>query len=637
MKNTSITKFILILAILLMVGGSIIGKIAHTDGGDINVKDISFVTEDGAELRGILYIPKSASEENKLPAIVASHGYNNTAELQAINAIELARRGTVVIAIDNYGHGLSTFPDENINDGIAADLGTYSALQYLGTLPYVDVDRVGMVGHSMGGSAIQNGALRAYQNHAEDPSIVVPTAVLPTAQAFSVNEEATESILSAYPVNLGTVYGQYDEWAEGMWGVKKGSDINTSPVAAAALGFETPDFDTYYSYGENIEIDREGAVAAAETGEFRVMYSPAINHPAIHFSKNAASSIIDFFDITLLNGESERASTDQIWLWKEIGTGIGLIGFFLFIPSLGLLLLSLPFFRTIVQKEPESISVINNGKDRFIYMIFFVLALLPSPFLYVWTTGYPIDIKAMGRTVPTVFPANEIFPMPIMNGLVLFNVLSALVILLFFVVVYFTIAKRQSLGSSGLGIRLPFNEILKALLLAVVVFGSAYAFLVLAHFLFLSDFRFYVFSVKALTPEKFWILIKYIPFFAVFFITSSLTLNLTTRIKGASEWKNIILILIASSGSLFILFALDYIALYTTGIKMFETIPYPEGTTSALAGVLLWGLLFILPIAAIYARIFFRKTGSIWVGGFINSFVVTFFAMSNTVIAAGIL
>lgn len=630
-------KIILILSIVFMLGGAIIGNISHTAGGDIKLKDVSFVTEDGAELRGILYIPESASEENQLPAVVASHGYNNTAELQAINAIELARRDMVVIAIDNYGHGLSTFPDENINDGIADDLGTYSALQYLGTLPYVDTERVGMVGHSMGGSAIQNGALRAYQNHEEDASIVVPKAVLPTAQAFVVDEEVTESVLTEYPVNLGSVYGQYDEWAEGMWGVKKGSEINTSPIATAVFGFETPDFNTYYSYGNNNELDQESAMTASETGDLRVIYSPPVNHPAIHFSKTASGHITDFFDMTLLNGETEVAATDQVWLWKEIGTGIGLIGFFLFIPSLGLLLLSLPFFRTIVRKEPDPISVINSGKDRLIYTIFFLLALLPTPFIYVWTIGYPIDIKAMGRTVPTVFPANDILPMPIMNGLVLFNVLAAIVALLFFVVVYFTIAKKQNLASGGLGIRLPLREILKAFLLAVVVFASAYAFLALVHFVFLTDFRFYVLSVKTLTPEKFWMLIKYIPFFAVFFITSSLTLNLTTRVKGASEWKNIILILIASCGSLVALSALDYIALYTTGIKMFETVPYPAGTTSALAGVLLWGLLFILPVAAIYARIFFRKTGSIWVGGFINSFVVTFFALSNTVVAAGIL
>jgi hypothetical protein len=47
--------------------------------------------------------------------------------------------------------------------------------------------------------------------------------------------------------------------------------------------------------------------------------------------------------------------------------------------------------------------------------------------------------------------------------------------------------------------------------------------------------------------------------------------------------------------------------------------------------------LFILPLAAISARIFFRKTGSIWLGGFVNSLIITLFAISNTVISAGLI
>lgn len=96
--------------------------------------------------------------------------------------MELSKRGYVVMAIDAYGHGHSKFPDTQINGGIVADMGTYAALQYLKTLPYVDLERVGMTGHSMGSAAIQDGAFRAFEAQKEDPGVVVPAGHPPYGQ-----------------------------------------------------------------------------------------------------------------------------------------------------------------------------------------------------------------------------------------------------------------------------------------------------------------------------------------------------------------------------------------------------------------------------------------------------------------------
>ena len=82
---------------------------------------------------------------------------------------------------------------------------------------------------------------------------------------------------------------------------------------------------------------------------------------------------------------------------------------------------------------------------------------------------------------------------------------------------------------------------------------------------------------------------------------------------------------------------IDYIALKHTGVKVFQFIPFTADTTAALAGVLLWGLLFILPVGALLSRLYFKKTGSIWAGGFVNALVVTLFAISNTVVSAYVL
>jgi len=628
------TQIVLWTSICLILLGALMGSIFHTGGGAVDVRDILIITEDGAELHALLYVPKQASSANPLPAVVAAHGYNNTAEVQGINSIELSRRGYVVIAPDEYGHGGSSFATEN--DGIVLDMGVYAAMQYLGTLPYVDSGQVGLVGHSMGGSTIQYAAKRAWDNRADGQDVVAPVAILPTAQSFITDADGN-SLLESYPVNMGVVYGQYDEWAEGMWGVKKGSEINTTAKAQAIIGVDLPQYGTYYDYQSAEAVDRGGAVAAAQEGNLRVMFQPSVVHPVVHFSFEAAEGIVDFFDITLRGGNATIAPDSQIWFWKDVFTGLSLIGFFLFIASFGLMLLEMPYFSTIVRPQPLAPSNPVQPKSKLIYLVIFILCLLPAPLLYNWAIGYPIDIKSMGRTVDIVFPANAVFPMPVMNGLTVFNLCTAVISLLIFCVVYNLYMKRNGVTAENIGVRLPGKEIVKALLLAVTAFVAGYGLLVLCDFFFKTDLRFWVFSAKTLTAPKILMLLTYLPVFAVTFLVSSLTLNSFTRLRNAKEWVNVLLMILASCGGLAVLCAVDYISLFATGVKLFPYIPFTDGVTSALAGVLLWNLLFILPISAVLSRVFFKKSGSIWVGGFMNAFVVTFFAMSNTVVSAGVL
>ena len=99
----------LFVAIGLVLLGSLGAYLVHTSAGKVKIIDMTYVTEDGARMCALLYVPESATVENPAPAIVSMHGYNNTREVQDINAVELSRRGYVVIAIDAYDHGGSSF------------------------------------------------------------------------------------------------------------------------------------------------------------------------------------------------------------------------------------------------------------------------------------------------------------------------------------------------------------------------------------------------------------------------------------------------------------------------------------------------------------------------------------------------
>lgn len=630
-RTKPIAAIVMCIALILTLVGGYAASIVHTSHGTVKIHDIQYVTEDGGLMRALLYVPVTATPDAPAPAVISCHGYNNTAEVQDLNCVELSKRGFVVMAIDAYGHGLSELPDPNINGGIVADMGTYSALQYMSTLPYVDLDRIGMTGHSMGSAAIQDGALRAFQAHESDPSIVVPAAILPTANSFSVDADGN-AYFDDYPVNLGAVYGQFDEWAIGMWGTLKGSDINTTPKAIAGMGFSGAQYGSYYTYGDAAPIDRTAAAEAAAAKSLRVIYQPPHDHPMMHFNGQAVGGVVDFFDLTLTGGQGALPASSQTWFGKQLGTGLSLVSFFVFITALGLTLLKTRFFGTIVRPEPDGLTAVTDAPSRIRYWVIYIIGLLPAPLIYNWAVGYSIDITAQGRTVPITLPANGILPMPCVNGVFLLNILTGIIALAIYLLVFFTISRKLGCTMENMGIRIPGREIAKAALLAICVFAAGYFLLVLCGDFFQTDFRFFTLSIKPLTAAKWPIYLRYLPSFLFFFLVSAMSLNTFTRINGKREWINMLLIVFASFGGLLVLHLIDYISLKHTGVKVFQTIP-GQGTTAALAGVLLWGLLFILPVAAAITRIFFKKTGSIWVGGFINALIVTLFAISNTVIA----
>ena len=97
------------LAILLALVIGIFGcmAIAHgiqTDHGNVAVSMGSITLPEG-DLTYKLYVPNTATEETPATGVLLLHGYQNDHETCSAYAIELARRGIVVMALDEYGHG----------------------------------------------------------------------------------------------------------------------------------------------------------------------------------------------------------------------------------------------------------------------------------------------------------------------------------------------------------------------------------------------------------------------------------------------------------------------------------------------------------------------------------------------------
>ena len=92
------TKTLLCVALVLILLGSALAGLFNTGVGATKVTRISFDGGHG-RLSGLLYMPKDASADNPKPTVIVTHGYLNSAEMQDANAIELSRRGFVVLAL----------------------------------------------------------------------------------------------------------------------------------------------------------------------------------------------------------------------------------------------------------------------------------------------------------------------------------------------------------------------------------------------------------------------------------------------------------------------------------------------------------------------------------------------------------
>lgn len=414
----------------------------------------------------------------------------------------------------------------------------------------------------------------------------------------------------------------HDEFLGNIYPTLKGKDYNTLPIMKSVFGFDMPEYGALYEIGSSTPLDRTGAVTAGANGNLRCLISADTTHPGLHFSTAVEEKVIEFFDITLRNGRETIPPQNQIWYWKQILTGIALILFVFSVIPFGRLFLALPFFRDMTAAEPESFSVVADKKGLIRYSLLTILALIPAPALYL------LCMNKWGAFV------NPIFPLEQVNGFLVLNLVVGGCLLLLFCLYYQLIYKKNGASPNALTACLAPGKIWRSFLLAISMFTVCLAFIRIVDIFFKTDFRFWILSFCRMTPAKWAIYLRYVPSYFFFFAVTGLVYNLSARIRGSREWKTYVNLAVQSMAGLLIWGIADYTILYQTG---FLGSLGAFGSSSSLAPLLVWNLVFILPVAAVITRYFFKKTGNIWTGAFINAFMAALFAVSNTIVSVGVL
>jgi uncharacterized protein len=587
-KSFFSSRWAIIVSLVLVLIGSLVAHNVQTASGDVTVKDIRFVGDNGNLLSAKLFTPTNMNPKEKHPAVLTMHGYINTREVQDAFNIEFARRGYVVLAMDMQGHGYSE--QEPIE---LTSRGAIAGLSYLRNLGFVDPEKVAVEGHSMGAWS----TLAAANAHPDWVHTVIQVGS--STETFGAGEVTADS-----EFNYAIIFGQYDEFAKLMWEVPQAKQIADTDKLKKVFGTE----ETVTSKQLYGEFGNQSA---------RILYIPSETHPSNHWSTETTAYVLEFLQQSI-PAPNPIDPADQVWKTKEFSTLLAMIGGLMFLFAFAANLLKTNYFKTIVQPVPA----FKGYSTRLSWLIGAIIAAAIPAITY-------FKFQAWGSKW---FPVNSFWPQSLTNGFVIWVLFNAIIGAVLFVVWHVVSNKKQGahayhygISHSTQGFQLNIQSLGKSALLAIYSVGALLGLTYVADAAFLIDFRIWVMAFKPMGWSQFMIMLKYIVPFLVFFIVNGALLHGQFRIKegkteAATAWKWFLANVGINTLGIVVLIITQYIPLF---------VKEEMDVTKALLSIVAFQFVFINFLVATISTFFFRKTGTIYTGAFINAILVTWYIVSG--------
>lgn len=667
----------LALALVIILVGSFFASLFNTSFFSVNVERISFETEKGT-LSGLLYMPKGASADDPRPTIVITHGYLNSAEMQDAPAIEMSKRGFVVLALDMYDHGHSMTKIDTDNAAAFFSFWPTSlndAVQYMYDQPYVKKDDMGngviaVSGHSMGGFSTTMAMVMDEQAFASTGIRKIQAGLTVGADFLWTSYlEVTQEVASAAmgPRTSGKIGAHFDEFFFDMSAASESRSVTykdyiMQPEGLAFLG--------------NPENPVQGQFYTVDAGGLRVIYTPNETHPWNHFSKETTKDQIEFYKVAfagdLTPSQRYLASDNQTWFFKELFEGIAMVGFFMLLLPLATLLMTKTklftfktsssdvtndpsnlkttigskigvaciaiisaafpayFYPAFMGKLPDQLLLLQRGSE--VLIVVGILSAIAAFFVKTYQTKANkvsaiilLLFAIIGRFLMTnsadLFKQSAYFNAPTVNQFVFWAISAAVFSVLFMMVIHIiTQNKNGKVTLKDYGLTLSLKEIGKALALAVILSISAIVVMLLVDAIFLTDFRFWTFAVKTFEIKHVMSALRYMPFFLLFYLVNGIAINkMTSNKKG-----HMLLALFMNIGGLITFLVLQYGMLFVSGTGL-----YPA---QSLTSIILIGMVPVLLVATIYSKKLYEKTGNVLTGAFLNTILMTLITIANTVV-----
>lgn len=680
-------KWVIFLAVCLIVIflSSMIASGIQSDGWKVEVTDLRDATNAGTitvtsydeetdqnvttekkvagkVVSGILFKPDTATAENPAPAVVFTHGYLNNREMQLQNAIELARRGFVVLAVDREGHG--NYDNATNTNALMATNGLYDSAKYLYNLDYVDKDKIGISGHSMGGFTT-SAVLKA--DNAEKGGLGIISAGL--IQSYASNPDAASDVSVGF---LKSVDDEFFYTTNENGGTISREWLSTE-TAKGYVGIAGSEGDVVNGgiYVNGVLTEVAGGEAAS--GAFRAIYEVPGIHPQVHYSVDGAEAVINFFYTAFgtPEGRDYIEESNQTWWVKEMFSFIGMIALFVCIFPLVSLLLTTPFFRSLAAKKKEAAVAPAPAAEAATYSeaeaqvtcdsaetkvpaspapaAAAVLPAIdePKPLKGIWKNltywlGAVAIMLFSGFIIKDicteygdyVFPNTQLYPQDTTNWVAIWAVVVALFSLavICFIwlanTVFYRIRYKENAAQyienpfAAAKINGGFVSVLKSFLLAAVVVFFLYLITFINWSAWVVDFRIWTLAVKVFNVgDMLPTMVRYAVFFGIFFTVSAL-FNETYRVKNIPDWATTLINVFFNVFGVILVVAIQYGEFGATGVMW-----QPEMN---LGYIVIIPMIGVLAVATVISRRMAAKTGNMWLGAFINTMLFTIITCANT-------
>jgi len=605
MKNLLICLSIIILT-------SLAASNVQSNFGKIDVTTMTLPTQDGQHLVYDWYKPKTVSKENKAPFIAIIPGFQRSKEALSNFAIELARRDIVVALIDPYAQGLSSSSKQN-RSATKEGYGMFALVNHVHaneSFNYIDKARIGTTGHSMGGNA----AIRGADLFGREAKLLNQDSKLHSIYISGFVLTLRDNILKNIQSNAGVSYALYDEG--GFRNELSGWDSTNMKIAPESIRFIN--WGIHGSSQGETEVEIGKFYGSLDDRSLRIVHNEPLLHPFQPYNFEAMQNQLEFFEKSFqLN--PKISSSNQIWHWKELMTLISMIASLVMLLPLTRVLLNLPFFMDIKKPVPPALPPTGKKGRIIFWSLFFIGAGIACvtfiPMVEVAKILFP---EASSRELTWFFPQrmnNSVMLWATFNGLVGF--------ILFFGAYYFH-GKANGVNSGYWGSRINLEGFLKTILLSVLVFILYYMILNFIYFIFHVDYRFWFMGVRIFQAEYLLVLLMYIPFFYIFFLSNSLRVNGSIRIENQPKWLSLLIGGLGNSLGLILIIFIQYLTYALTGTVFW--------TTNWLSVNLLFAIVPMMFVLPYFNRYFFDMTGQIYLGPMITTLIFIMILSTNTVV-----
>ena len=589
---------------------SFFASLIQTSFGKVDVKLMNLKTPDGQNLVYDLYKPSIATENDKKPFIVVVPGFQRSKEALSNIAIELSRRGYVVALIDPYAQGMSSSSLSRLA-ATTQGYGMFALVDYAyaENFSFVDINKIGSTGHSMGGNA----AIRGADYFGKEAIKSGKKSKLDSVYISGYVLTLRENILRDSKSNMGVSYALYDEGA--FRNDLQGWDAGNMKIAPESLRTV------------NSVLPKDKKVTEVELGKYygessnntlRVIFNEELLHPFQPYNKEATKNQLDYFD-KVFGAPISINSNNQIWQYKELFTLINMIVSLLMLIPIAKLFLSLSFYRDIVKDIPASLPEQTSKSKMIFWSVFFLSALIACiSFIPMVDVAKILFYESANRELTWFFPQR------MNNSVMLWAAFNGSIGLVIFFISYYFFGRHHGVNTNSWGLQINKVELFKTIMLGLSIFICYYLILYFVYFLFHVDYRFWFMGVRIFQPEMLLVLVMYFPLFFIFFFSNSLRVNGAMRFKNQSEWKSRLIAGFANSLGLMMIIIIQYVTFAWTGTVFW--------TTNWLSVNLLFGIVPMMFILPYFNRIFFQLTGRVYLGPIVTCLIFIMILSTNTVV-----